>query len=197
MIINKKTPTPKLTKSLFINSIISSAIIGTPPRCISPVSVNSLITSLIAAIFWWLIFFRFPFLLSYSTSIFLSSFSSSIFNFSLARKSFLFLSNSTNCSSLLRLTIKEVNWPSSLIIRFLNIGLSNISFFARLISISGSIIVFILSALSLFSGTLATFSKGRSINVITSWTFSKFSSLLFKLLIFSNEFRENKFSFGL
>ena len=47
-------------------------------------------------------------------------------------------------------------------------GLSIISFFARLISISESVILFILFTSSFFNGTLVAFSKGRSINEITS-----------------------------
>ena len=37
-IINNKTPTPKNIMSLLINDIISSAIIGIPPKCIFPIS---------------------------------------------------------------------------------------------------------------------------------------------------------------
>ena len=35
--INNKTPIPKTTISLLIKVIISSAIIGIPPRCILPI----------------------------------------------------------------------------------------------------------------------------------------------------------------
>ena len=37
-IMNAKTPNPKITISLLINVIISSAIIGIPPRYIFPIS---------------------------------------------------------------------------------------------------------------------------------------------------------------
>ena len=38
-IINSKTPIPKIKTSFFINVIISSAIIGIPPRKILPISL--------------------------------------------------------------------------------------------------------------------------------------------------------------
>ena len=56
-IINNKTPIPNTTISFFINVIMSSAIIGIPPRNIFPISLYDLITSLISRIFEWFCFF--------------------------------------------------------------------------------------------------------------------------------------------
>ena len=50
-IINNKTPIPKTTISFLMKDIMSSAIMGMPPKKIFPISSYDLITSLISRIF--------------------------------------------------------------------------------------------------------------------------------------------------
>ena len=56
-IINNRTPKPKTTISFLMYDIMSSAIIGMPPKWILLFLLKSLIISLISKIFSWFFFF--------------------------------------------------------------------------------------------------------------------------------------------
>ena len=159
-IINKKTPTPKYIISFFIKLIISSAIIGIPPKNIWVSFSKRFITFLISNMFSW--FFSFKLSLYLSISALFLNFNSFILGLGF------------------KLIIIPVVFPSSLITKFLKTGLDNISSNPALILIFSSFNVLNFFSFSLI-GWSVLLNNGISRIVITLWTQSKLCILYFKL----------------